>query len=330
MRRAAALVFTPLIAALAVAGCASSSSSTTAKSSASASASATATVAYQAVAVSGALNKVPTVTIPKAKGTGDLYIKTLIQGSGETLKSTTTEGAVGNYVAYVWSGATSKELGSSYSVNDQSVFAGSLLPGLSKALTGQKMGSRVLAVIPPKDAWGSAGAPSEGISGTDSLVFVIDLNQTFPYPTAVTAKQTSTGGGALPTVTAPAAGSTTGPTVKVNTKATAPKALQTKVLAKGSGAVVKKGQNIVVQYTGLIWRTGQVFETSWGDAPFSTPIGEGKVVPGWDAGLVGQTVGSRVLLVLPPAEGYGTAGNSQAGIKGTDTLVFVVDILKTY
>jgi peptidylprolyl isomerase len=53
------------------------------------------------------------------------------------------------------------------------------------------------------------------------------------------------------------------------------------------------------------------------------------VIPGWDKGLVGQTAGSRVMLSIPPAEGYGKSGASQAGIKGTDTLVFVVDILDT-
>ena len=51
------------------------------------------------------------------------------------------------------------------------------------------------------------------------------------------------------------------------------------------------------------------------------------MIPGWDKGLVGQTVGSRVLLVIPPSDAYGSAGQSQAGIKGTDTLVFVVDII---
>ena len=56
-------------------------------------------------------------------------------------------------------------------------------------------------------------------------------------------------------------------------------------------------------------------------------IGAGQVIKGWDTGLVGQTVGSRVLLVVPPADGYGSAGSAQAGINGTDTLVFVVDIL---
>jgi len=54
------------------------------------------------------------------------------------------------------------------------------------------------------------------------------------------------------------------------------------------------------------------------------------VIPGWDTGLAGQTVGSRVMLVIPPKDGYGKAGASQAGINGTDTLVYVVDILGAF
>jgi FKBP-type peptidyl-prolyl cis-trans isomerase len=91
---------------------------------------------------------------------------------------------------------------------------------------------------------------------------------------------------------------------------------------------VKHGQDIAVQYTGVIWRTGHIFSSSWqSKTPLTTPIGEGQVIKGWDTALVGQTVGSRVLLVVPPADGYGSAGQSQVGINGTDTLVFVVDIL---
>ena len=94
---------------------------------------------------------------------------------------------------------------------------------------------------------------------------------------------------------------------------------------------------MVVQYVGAIWRSGK------GTGRSSTPPGSGtsrsaspsasqpsQVIPGWDKGLVGQTVGSRVMLVIPPADGYGKTGNSQAGIKGTDTLVFVVDVLGAF
>ena len=324
MRRAAALVITPVLAVLAVAGCGSTSSSKAASSSSSSAAAAADT--YTKVTVAGAtLNQAPKVTIPKVNGVGDLYTKTLIQGTGATFTSETSEAVLGNYVVYDWSGATSKELGTSFGSGAQSVFTGTLLTGLKSALVGQKMGSRVLAVIPPKDGLGANG-PSQGIGANDTLVFVIDMNQVFS-PTLAT-KQTSNGGGALPTVTAPASGSTAGATIAVNTKATPPKTLQVKVLAKGTGATVKTGQDIAVQYTGVIWRTGKAFDSSWSrNQPLSTAIGKGAVIKGWDTGLVGQTVGSRVLLVIPPAQGYGTAGASGAGIKGTDTLVFVVDIL---
>ena len=317
MRRAYALAFIPLLAAVAVAGCGSSSSSKPAAS--------TSSDTYKSVTVTGEFDTTPKVTIPKETGTGTLLTKTLIKGTGAKL--TATDGMIGQYVAYDWSGKTSKLLGSSYSQGAPSLFVGSLLPGLEKAVVGQPIGSRVLAVIPPADAFGSTGNSSEGIGAKDTLVFVIDMDSTFATG-SVPGTQTSNAGGSLPTVTAPAANSTAGPTIKIPAKTTAPTTLQVKTLIKGKGAAVKKGQDIAVQYTGVIWRTGKVFDSSWSrQTPLTTVIGEGQVIPGWDTGLVGQTVGSRVMLVIPAKDGYGTTGASQAGINGTDTLVFVVDIL---
>ena len=320
MRRAAALAFIPLLAAVAVAGCGSSSSSKSAAPAPS--------DTYKAVAVTGSFNTTPTVKIPKETGSGTLLTKTLIQGTGATLKLNSTDAIFGNYVAYDWSGNTNKLLGSSYQTGAPSVFVGQLLPGLQTALTGQKLGSRVLAVIPPADGFGTSGNSNAGIGAKDTLVFVIDLISEFPAN--LTAKQASSGGGALPTVTPAAVNSTTGATVKIPAKVTPPKTLVVKDLIKGTGAVVKKGQAIAVQYTGVLWRTGQIFDSSYSrESPSAFPIGENKVIKGWDTGLVGQTIGSRVLLIVPPADGYGSAGNSSGSIaiKGTDTLVFVVDIL---
>lgn len=110
-----------------------------------------------------------------------------------------------------------------------------------------------------------------------------------------------------------------------------PTTLVSKVLERGHGSTVRSGDLIAVNYTGQIWR-GKVFDSSFlakfnHQAPFATAIGIGQVVKGWDDGIPGATVGSRVLLVIPPKWGYGSKGASGAGITGTDTIVFVVDIL---
>jgi peptidylprolyl isomerase len=276
-----------------------------------------------AVTVTGVFGTAPDVTIPARQAAPSLYVKTLIQGTGATL--TTTKGMIGNVVTYDWSGKTSKLLGSSYSPG--LFLQGQMLPGLEAALFGQKAGSRVLAVLPPEDSFGK-GDPTEGVGAHDTLVFVVDMISTFATE-SVPGTQTSNGGGALPTVTQPAPNAAAGPTVTIPTNLAAPGTLQVKTLIKGTGPVVEKGQEIAVQYSGYIWRTGTTFQSSWtdGQGPLMTQIGTGLVIKGWDTGLVGQTVGSRVLLVVPPADGYGSAGQAQAGINGTDTLVFVVDIL---
>ncbi len=334
MRRAAALLAVPLIASAAIAGCASSpssaakpsssakASSASAKPSSSASASGPTVASNAVVTATGAFGAAPVVTIPAEKAAPTLYTKTLIQGSGATL--TTKESLLGNFVLYDWSGTTHKLLGSTYTSGSPTLFAGQLLPGLEAALIGKKVGSRVIAVIPPADGFGPTGNSQLGVSGADTLVFVIDMIQDVANSTGVPGTQASNGGSGLPTVTA-APGKA--PTITIPATAP-PKTLQVKTLIKGTGPTVAKGEFIVVQYTGVNWRTKKVFDSSWSRSqPFPLNIGVGQVIKGWDTGLVGQTVGSRVLLVIPPAEGYGSTGSSTAGIKGTDTLVFVIDIV---
>lgn len=87
-----------------------------------------------------------------------------------------------------------------------------------------------------------------------------------------------------------------------------------------------------VKYTG--WLTdGTQFDSSWDrEAPkdvLTFQAGAGRVIPGWDQGVVGQKVGSRVLLVVPSEMGYGSEGQGEA-IPGDSTLIFVVDILAAY
>lgn len=107
----------------------------------------------------------------------------------------------------------------------------------------------------------------------------------------------------------------------------APEGLVVEVLREGTGPAVQAGGEISVNYLGQVW-DGQIFDNSYDRGqPLSFPIGVGMVIKGWDRGLVGQNVGSRLLLSIPPAYGYGARGVPQAGITGKDTLVFVVDLL---
>jgi len=109
---------------------------------------------------------------------------------------------------------------------------------------------------------------------------------------------------------------------------TAPTELKTEVLSEGKGEKVVKGDLLIANYQGQIWKDDKVFDNSFDRGePAGFGIGVGMVIPAWDKALVGKKLGSRVLLVVPPAEGYGEQGQEQAGIKGDDTLVFVVDLV---
>jgi peptidylprolyl isomerase len=121
------------------------------------------------------------------------------------------------------------------------------------------------------------------------------------------------------------------PKVTVAKGSKPPKTLKSDVLSQGNGPVVKKGDLLVADYLGEVYKTGKVFDNSYDrHVPAAFPIGTGSVIPGWDKTLVGLKAGSRVLLSIPPKQGYGKKGNPQAGIKGTDTLVFVVDVIASY
>jgi FKBP-type peptidyl-prolyl cis-trans isomerase len=331
MRRFLALIAVPLLACVVLAGCGSSKSSSSASSSsASASASASAsggsvsgTGPNSSVTATGAFGKAPKVTIPKALPGSALTVKTLIQGTGSAL--TKNDALAANFVLYFWQGKSSSLKASTYT-SSPTVIGGQMLPGLETALVGKKVGSRVLAVIPPAQGYGTSGNSQIGVTGSTWLVFVIDVVKSYADNASATGTQVSNGGGNLPTVTAKAG---TAPTLSF-TSVTPPSSLVTKTLVKGKGPAVAKGEYVVAQYTGYIWRTKKVFGSSWSSgSPFGFVIGASpeQVIPGWDKGLTGQTVGSRVLISIPPAEGYGSAGASQAGITGKDTLVFVVDIL---
>jgi peptidylprolyl isomerase len=106
-----------------------------------------------------------------------------------------------------------------------------------------------------------------------------------------------------------------------------PKELKVNVISEGDGPVTKKGDALQVNYLGQAWDSTTPFDNSFDRGqPFDLTLGAGQVIKGWDQGLEGQKVGSRIEIGIPPELGYGAQG--QGDIKPNATLVFVVDILK--
>ena len=103
------------------------------------------------------------------------------------------------------------------------------------------------------------------------------------------------------------------------------KATQVKTLKEGSGPVVAADATVSVDYLGVNGRDGKSFDSSYERGSAATFPLYG-VVPGFAKAIAGQKVGSDVIVAMTPEDGYGTQGNPQAGIEGTDTLIFFIHI----
>ena len=276
------------------------------------------------VTVRGDFGKLPEVEFPKGEPGGSLAVETLKDGKGTAARK--GDLVVADYVGYRWSKDGRKLLASSYSKGQPGAFpTDQLVPGLVKAFVGARAGSRVVARIPPGDGFGAKGDPRHQVGSDDTLVYVLDVRAVYPKAAGPRGKrQAPLNEPGLPKVAEAPAGRA--PVVTMP-RGAAPKKPQVRTLVQGEGPAVRKGQLLVLQYGGYFWRDGKLFDASWSAGhPSAAVIGTGQVMKGWDAGLVGQRVGSRVLLVVPPSLGYGAKGLAQFGIKGNDPLVFVVDL----
>ncbi|MGV9270795.1 FKBP-type peptidyl-prolyl cis-trans isomerase [Kitasatospora sp. NPDC003701] len=106
-----------------------------------------------------------------------------------------------------------------------------------------------------------------------------------------------------------------------------PVELQIRDIEIGTGDEAKPGQVVKVHYVGVTFETGEEFDASWNrGSAFSFPLGAGRVIKGWDQGVVGMKVGGRRELVIPAHLAYGNQSPSPL-IPAGSTLIFVVDLL---
>ncbi|WP_394280315.1 FKBP-type peptidyl-prolyl cis-trans isomerase [Microbacterium sp.] len=221
------------------------------------------------------------------------------------------------FTTTVLNGTTGQTLLSSGTTVQQVEQWATFSEGIATMLECATEGSRIVGAIAPDDLSDQAIA-NMGLSEGDSAIFVIDLDKVY-LPAADGAPQYVDGSG-IPTVVLAPDGR---PGITVP-DAEAPTDLVLKTLKKGDGEEVDGDATVRVHYTGVLWETGEVFDSSW-EKGTTAAFGLDGVVPGFAEAIEGQTVGSQVLAVIPPELGYGDAG--QGTIPGGATLVFVVDIL---
>ena len=275
------------------------------------------------VTVEGKQGKEPEVTFDGRLDGSETETDVLIEGDGEDV-------AAGDTVQAHWwigNGFTEKQTQSTYEGEPQSLELGDdVLPFLTELMVGNQVGDRILAMMPSDDAFGEGGGVRFNIGNRDAAVIVIDIMGRKDTVPALDGPQ---GEEKKPAGWAPTLIEKDGVITGLDfTDAHEPTGeLIATTLIKGDGPKVKSGQTLTVDYLGQVYEADAPFDESYSKEPAEFPIGTGSVIKGWDERLVGRTVGSRVILEIPPADGYGKEGNPDAGIKGTDTLFFVVDIL---
>ena len=277
------------------------------------------------VTIEGKQGEEPKVTFDGRLDGSAEETEVLVEGDGETV-------ADGDTVSTNWwigNGFTEEEAQSTYSKGGaaQSVeLSQDVLPFLRETIIGHKVGDRVVLLTSAEEAFGEGGRPDIGIGNKDSVLAVVDIlgrSDTVPPLDGPQGEEKKPAGWA-PTLIEKD-GVITG--FDFSTAHRPSGKLIATTLVKGDGAKVKSGQTLTVDYLGQVYGADKPFDESYSKEPAEFPIGVGQVIAGWDERLVGRTVGSRVILEIPPAKGYGEQGNEQAGIEGTDTLFFVVDIL---
>lgn len=189
-------------------------------------------------------------------------------------------------------------------------------PGFEEALDCATDGSRIAVALSPEDMSAEV-ASSFGLAEDESAVAVIDVRKVY-LAAADGANQFNSGFGLPSVVRAP-----DGRPGLIIPDGAAPEELVVQTLKKGDGPEVTGDEPVRVHYTGVVWGEDEAFDSTWdGEAASVTLDG---VVPGFADALEGQTVGSQVLVVIPPDLGYGD--QDQGAIPAGSTLVFVIDIL---
>jgi peptidylprolyl isomerase len=275
-----------------------------------------------AVTISGDVGSAPDVKWKGSMKAGKIESETITEGDGDELKGQD------DVLAHLWigNGFSQEEAYSTYADKKAELLTvNNQLPEFLAVIRDAKVGSRIAVTASAKEAFGEAGNSTIGIANKDTVLVVIDLvskvqdkpeGEATPYPDWMPKPKFKKG-----VIKGFDFTDTPDPTDD----------LRRVQLIQGTGPRVKKGQTIAVRYLGQAFDGDKPFDENFGDTgdgePTTFSIGTGAVIKGWDQGLEGVPVGSRVVLSIPAELGYGAEGSPDSGIPANATLVFMIDIL---
>jgi FKBP-type peptidyl-prolyl cis-trans isomerase len=296
--------------------------------------------ASKAITASGAIGSKPKVHVPTPTTAGKVENSVTTEGKGLLLG----KGDIAEISSLLYVGKTGKLVGAtsgsaSYAkstaiqvpVGDKST---ALPTTVTDALLCARVGSRIVTVLTAAQVYGSsASATSQGYSGKATMVLVTDIGNGYRGRAVGILQPLQSG---FPSVVTSPDG-TPGLTLDLQEP---PKTLQYELVRGGSGAKVKAGQKVLLQVQGVSWTNPaptSTFDSTWTDHTprFYTLTALKANASGQflDKGsvkaLVGQRVGSQVLVVVPSSAGY-PKGKGPSGYPTGTTLIFVYDILGTY
>jgi len=324
LRRPAALL-APLLLLSTLAACGSETSSTGIETA----------DRLDAVTIEGDVGETPTIDWKDRMSAGEPETSTLVEGTGAALAKGDTvfvNFLLGNGYTRTSSIDTfgADEAGVQITIGGEAAQPASLSDVVKTYLAGEitegiTRGTRLAITANASDLLGqavfSSPVAAAGIGNEDGLLIVADILDTEVLEGPEGALEPAQSW--APTIEFKA-GIPTGLDFK-NTPAPN-KQLRTAILKKGTGDPVEDGDLLTVNYLGQLADAEKPFDESFSTQAFPTPIGLNAVVKGWDQALVGLPVGSRVILQIPPALGYGKEGSGET-IPGDSTLYFIVDIL---
>jgi hypothetical protein len=265
-----------------------------------------------AVAATGAFGADPKVNFPTPLVVSDLEITVLIKGTGPVVAI----GDTADIQATLYEGS-SRNVASSTGYDPNSPLRA--IAGTEDNFFGQivacvSVGSRLAIAV-------DAQAVSANNPENTPVVLIIDVVDSFLGKANGVDQLPERG---MPSVVLAPNGQ---PGIVIP-KVDPPTDLRVSVLKKGNGEEVAEGDKVVLNYTGMLWDSSDIFDSSWDSgipATLTARSGESGLIEGFAEALIGQTVGSQVIVAVPPEFGYGDTGAQ--GVPAGSTLVFVFDVL---